>query len=77
MRSGYLYAWRPVEEYGTGHGSGFSKEWELLTINNALSNLWCEVNDGRRTWADFEFYGVTASMIDATRRALGAARASL
>jgi hypothetical protein len=48
--SGYLYAWRPVEEYGTGHGSGFSKKWELLTIGNALSNFWYEVSDGRKTW---------------------------
>ncbi|MEU3639935.1 hypothetical protein AB0H23_27425 [Streptomyces albogriseolus] len=77
VTNGYLYAWRPVEEYGTGHRAGFSKEWELLTIGNALSNLRHEISDGRRTWADFERHGVTASMVDDTRRALNAARASL
>ncbi|WP_333745578.1 hypothetical protein [Streptomyces sp. IBSBF 2950] len=81
VEGGYLYAWRPVEEYGAGCGSGFSKGWELLTVGNALSNLWHEVNDGRKTWADFELHGVTAVMVADTRRvysdACAAYRASL
>jgi hypothetical protein len=71
----YVLAHRPVTEYGTGHGSGFSKGFELYTLSNHFGNLAAAILRGDVT-VDHETlkqFGVTLDMVDAAHKAATAA----
>ncbi|WP_331762490.1 hypothetical protein OG612_45525 (plasmid) [Streptomyces sp. NBC_01527] len=64
---------RPVTKYGTGGGRGFSKAFELHTVANALSNMACDLREGRLSWYRLKVHGITPGMLSVAQQAVAAA----